>query len=199
MTTTGRGPRGNPIIGNPPTRIADYAAISNYAAVTGNRIIDVESSRINFTAVYGYAPYEGLEFYETDTNYLSRFQDGFWRYLEYTTTIAPAGTVTTNPAEGYVTFLRLSHGIVSCVLNVGPGPNGFSASSSNNLIGGVPSGLRPATALVKRGEWRPADAWSGTDWAKVRFTVDGNITVVYTTATIPNSAHLTVEASWPAS
>lgn len=67
MTVNSRGPFGEPIIQNPPTRIPDMTAIAAYAALVGNRIRGTSSQRNNFTAVYGFAPFAGLEFFEQDT------------------------------------------------------------------------------------------------------------------------------------
>ena len=67
MTVNSTGSKGQPIVSDPPTSIADFAAHSTYAALVGNRIAGPATNRTNFAAVYGFAPFSGLEYFETDT------------------------------------------------------------------------------------------------------------------------------------
>lgn len=67
MTTLGS--KGQPqFSGADNVTLAQYLTqLGTYAATVGNRITGTASDRANFGAVYGFAPFAGLEMIETDT------------------------------------------------------------------------------------------------------------------------------------
>lgn len=67
MTVSSLGTKGQPIVQDPPSTIADFAAHSAYTALIGNRVVGTASQFNSFTSTYGFSPYPGLEFYQTDT------------------------------------------------------------------------------------------------------------------------------------
>lgn len=68
MTVTTYGSHGEPVIQDPPTTIADMTAIAAYAKTVGTRMVITSSQKGSFSATFGFAPYAGLEVFETDTS-----------------------------------------------------------------------------------------------------------------------------------
>lgn len=63
------GPKGQPqFSGADNVTIAEYlSALGNYSALVGNRLVGTASQRTAFVPTYSFAPFRGLEFFESDT------------------------------------------------------------------------------------------------------------------------------------
>lgn len=67
MTVNSYGDHGQPVIQDPPTTIADMTALAAYTKLFGTRIIGTASQRTTFAATFGFTPFRGLEYFESDT------------------------------------------------------------------------------------------------------------------------------------
>jgi hypothetical protein len=112
MTVNSKGDHGEPIVQDPPTTIADFAAHAAYTRLTGNRIVGTSSQRNSFSSTYGFNAFIGLSFFETDTN------------NEYT--YIPSGWAGTSTDGSIVAFSGATSNGVSD-LAAAPG-GGFQAS-----------------------------------------------------------------------
>lgn len=103
MTVTEYGPHGEPVISNPPTTVADMTALAGYTAKVGNRVIvgNYADMTSNFVNHFGFAPYDGLECFNTDSGeeniYNSR--TGQWEDAYGTGPASTNGVFT--PASGW--------------------------------------------------------------------------------------------------
>lgn len=101
MTVNTRGDHGEPVVTDPPTTIADFAAHAAYSRLVGNRIVGTASNRAAFSTYYGFPPFDGLEFYETDTGNEYVFTSSWIGTKTQAGVVAFASTDLTPTTGGY--------------------------------------------------------------------------------------------------
>lgn len=77
---TDPGSKGQPHFGGGDTvTLAQYlTSVSDYAALVGNRIVGTASQRSTFVASFGFAPFRGLEYFQTDDFNSYTFDGSAW-------------------------------------------------------------------------------------------------------------------------
>lgn len=124
-----------------PAIDVDPGLVADYAAEVGNRKVGTNTERLALT---GKDLWDGLEFYETDTNDQYVYEDGSWVLNRRDTGWLPLtyinGWTTANSTYGPVVYRRRGSKVSLKGVPV-------ASSGSASQIGTLPVGFRPTTQL----------------------------------------------------
>lgn len=149
MAANSYGTRGNPVFsdsGAPDTAV-DPSLAAQYGSIVGNRIVGTSTQRAAFSGIWaGFSggPWDGLEFYETDTNLVYLRVSGAWvvRYDDTGWTAPTLLNSWVNLGSGYAaTRYRRINRIVYIEGTVASG-----TTTDGTVMFAVPAGFRPASA-----------------------------------------------------
>lgn len=166
--------RGQPqFAGTDVVSIGQYLSMaSTYAAVVGNRMVDTSSHRTAFSSYFAFNPWRGLDYYESDTDYLYRYDGSSWKVRDSPWTLINPTFGGISAGGGASNFrIRYTGGEIEMAGYIVLGSSGFV---NGDITVTVPVAMSPLSYYDVLGTCMFRDASPAVDYPGV-VGINGNV------------------------